>query len=607
MQSSAALLLPILVAMATPFLASHPVPVQSTGNAAACVPKERDALLAFKKGISSDPAGLLSSWQRGSEDDCCRWGGVWCSNRTGHVLKLQLRNEHQDDQGNLVAPMVGQISQSLLSLEYLEHLDLSSNSLTGPAGRIPEFLGSLKNLKHLNLSSMPFSGTVPSHLGNLSNLECLDLSYTGDTHSTDLSWIANLQYLLYLNLSGINLSAVSDWPHAVNMIPSLRVLELSNCALTSANESLPRLNLTNLEKLHLSYNYFEHSISSCWFWHIRRLKDLELHSTGLYGPFPNKLKDMTSLQTLDISQYYSDRSRKLTLATSLRNLCNLEFLYISNSLLYGDISELLESLPQCSPNRLRVLVLSQNNIHGVLPKNMWPLTSLEYLDLSVNNISGILPNWMGKLTRLQFLSLSGNNISGVLPNWMGNLTTLEFIDISINKIKGILPSWTGKLTSLYFLSFTRNYITGVLPSQMGQLTSLKLLDLSGNNIHGTLPNSMRKLTSLEKLDLSGNNISGIVPDWIGQLTSLKYLGLSHNNFFGVLPYQMGQLTSLEGLNLESNNIHGTLPTSLGQLTSLQYLDLSNNNINGTLPNWLGKLTSLEHLSLNQNNISGFLP
>nr|CAB3476572.1 unnamed protein product [Digitaria exilis] len=35
------------------------------GNAASasCIPHERDALLAFKHGVTSDPAGLLSSWQ----------------------------------------------------------------------------------------------------------------------------------------------------------------------------------------------------------------------------------------------------------------------------------------------------------------------------------------------------------------------------------------------------------------------------------------------------------------------------------------------------------------------------------------------------------------
>ncbi|GJN04603.1 hypothetical protein PR202_ga22166 [Eleusine coracana subsp. coracana] len=146
-------------------------------NTASCIGKERDALLAFKQGITSDPEGDLASWNE-DQEDCCRWRGVQCSNATGHVLKLRLRNKHADPYGNPITPLVGQISQSLLALERLEYLDLSSNHLEGTTGRIPEFLGSLKNLKYLNLSGNMFSDKVPSQLGNLSNLQYLDLSGT---------------------------------------------------------------------------------------------------------------------------------------------------------------------------------------------------------------------------------------------------------------------------------------------------------------------------------------------------------------------------------------------------------------------------------------------
>ncbi|KAM0908748.1 hypothetical protein ACQ4PT_015235 [Festuca glaucescens] len=56
-----------------------------------CFLAERVALLSFKAGITSDPANLLISWQQGHHD-YCRWGGVTCSNRTGHIIKLDVRN-----------------------------------------------------------------------------------------------------------------------------------------------------------------------------------------------------------------------------------------------------------------------------------------------------------------------------------------------------------------------------------------------------------------------------------------------------------------------------------------------------------------------------------
>uniref|UniRef100_K3ZN38 Leucine-rich repeat-containing N-terminal plant-type domain-containing protein n=1 Tax=Setaria italica TaxID=4555 RepID=K3ZN38_SETIT len=200
------------------FLTTHaqqqprPAASDNTASLPSCIPHERDALLSFKHGITSDPAGLLNSWRRDGghdEQDCCRWRGVRCSNRTGHVHKLRLR-------GNYEEGMEGKISPSLLALDHLEHLDLSSNHLAGPTGRLPEFLGSLKSLKYLNLSYISFHG------------------------------------------SDVDLSTTVDWPHVMNMLPSLRVLRLSGCSLASANQSLPHLNLTNLEELDASQNSFNH-------------------------------------------------------------------------------------------------------------------------------------------------------------------------------------------------------------------------------------------------------------------------------------------------------------------------------------------------------------
>lgn len=157
----------------------------------------------------------------------------------------------------------------MLSLEHLEYLNLNGTQLYGPVGRVPEFFGSLKNLRHLDLFNMDFSGKVPPHLGNLSKLEYLnlkhnyfsgtvppqlgnlskleylDLSYSG-MYSTDISWLTHLPLLVHLDMSEINLSSIADWPLVVNKLPSLELLGLSECSLSSANQSLTPLNLTNL-------------------------------------------------------------------------------------------------------------------------------------------------------------------------------------------------------------------------------------------------------------------------------------------------------------------------------------------------------------------------
>jgi hypothetical protein len=177
-----------------------------------CSPRERDALLAFKRGITADPAGVLASWRHEQAADCCRWRGVWCSDRTGHVVGLRLRNMGFRQVYDYEATaLVGEISPSLLNLPHLKHLDLSLNTLPGRTGRVPEFLGSLKNLRYLNLSGIEFSGRVPPQLGNLSNLQHLNLGFMDtDMYSVDISWLTNLHQLKYLDMSSVNLSAVND-------------------------------------------------------------------------------------------------------------------------------------------------------------------------------------------------------------------------------------------------------------------------------------------------------------------------------------------------------------------------------------------------------------
>ncbi|CAO2165183.1 unnamed protein product, partial [Urochloa humidicola] len=54
-----------------------------------CITSERDALLSLK-GSLLDPGDKLSSCQG---EDCCLWTGVHSSNRTRHVIKLNLQNE----------------------------------------------------------------------------------------------------------------------------------------------------------------------------------------------------------------------------------------------------------------------------------------------------------------------------------------------------------------------------------------------------------------------------------------------------------------------------------------------------------------------------------
>ena len=149
MAASSFLFLAILAASITATFSG--VDGRSNGS---CIPTERAALLSFKADITVDPANRLASWQQ-RHHDCCLWSGITCSRRTGHAIKLDLRNNYPaSEEDYYLGPgdtenhsLCGQVSSSLLALRHLMHLDLSWNIFLGDVKAMPGFLGSLRSLR----------------------------------------------------------------------------------------------------------------------------------------------------------------------------------------------------------------------------------------------------------------------------------------------------------------------------------------------------------------------------------------------------------------------------------------------------------------------------
>ena len=399
--------------------------------------------------------------------------------------------------------------------------------------------------------------------------------------------VTNLHFLAFVDMSGINLSS-ADVFLVANTIPSLKALILINCSLPNANQSFTHINLTKLEQLYLSRNYLGHQIETCWFWNLTTIKDLALTSTYLYGPFPDALGGMISLQHLDFGNNYNSA----TMMVDLKNLCDLHSLQLDGSLSSANLTDFMTRLPQCSSSKLWLLSSSHNNMAGMLPDRVGYFTSLEHLYLFNNSISGAIPTGLVNCTSLRLVSLGLNQLSGHIPTLPRSLTR---VDLSMNNLSGPLPSDFGA-PDLAALSLSSNNITGHIPRAICNLQNLVFLDLSRNRFVGEFPRCS-SMPNLAFLYLSNNNFSGNFPPLLQKCSELIVLDLAMNKFDGALPVWIGDLVNLRFLQLNHNMFYGDIPASITSLVLLQQFSLASNNISGSIPSSLSKLTAmtLKHL------------
>ncbi|CAN6360994.1 unnamed protein product [Urochloa humidicola] len=593
----------------------------STSSNRSCIAYERDALLSVKASLL-DPNNYLSSWQG---EDCCSWKGVKCSKKTGHVVKLKVTGISTNNCLYLNSnELGGEISYSLVNLQRLRYLDLSCNNFNG--AKIPEFLGSMRSLRHLDLEYTMLQGRIPPQFGNLTKLVYLSLRCWGWSNPVkpflvDLAWVSQLSSLKHLDLSYVNLSTTVDWVRKINMLPNLEELYLSESDL-SPSLPLRQFNLTRLKVLDISRNNFYTTFAPNWFWNASSLVYLNIKFCYFYGSIPDELGKMTSLQQVS----FRDNYISTMIPPSFKNLCNLKVLDLLNSNTTGDITELMERLPNCRWNKLQYLDLSVNNIGGVLPNRSGPLSNLTYLALAVNKLTGKIPSWIWTLRKLIILELSWNQINGIVKeDHLNKLTNLLFLGLGNTSIKmkirqdwippfkleklflpslqlgPAFPSWLKSQTSIQFLYISNASITTVPDWFWVVFSRADFLNLADNQISGALPATMESMAARTMI-LKNNRFNGTVPKFPENIT---YIDISGNSLSGALPSDFGA-PLLRSLILYNNSISGTLPFSVCSLKSLLVLDLSENMLSGEVPNCQEDMNFLK-VKLNANNLSGEFP
>ncbi|XP_042977940.1 receptor-like protein EIX2 isoform X5 [Carya illinoinensis] len=367
-----------------------------------CIEEERQALLQFKQHLV-DPSPL-SSWNSG--EDCCKWEGIKCSNKTGHVVTLDLQGKQVE--GCLVDSLqFFEISSNRFTGPLPESIDLSNNKLSG---ELPDCWMHVYGLINLNLANNNFYGKISHSMGSLVSLEFLHLSnnsFVGNLPSS----LQNCSYLTTIDMGENNLSG---------MVPSW------------IGDSLPRLTI------------------------------LSLRSNGFYGSLPLNLCHLSNIQLLDLSL------NKIggTIPQCIKNLTSMSQKWrASHNGIYSVQRAYADHAPFVWKGRMamfenslglvKIIDLSSNKLHGEVPEELTSLTELISLNLSRNNFTGSITLKIGLLQNLQSLDLSRNQLRGEIPTSISDISFLSYLDLSNNNLSGKIPTGT-QLQSLNASAFMGN-------------------------------------------------------------------------------------------------------------------------------------------------------
>ncbi|CAA0805945.1 Leucine-rich repeat protein kinase family protein [Striga hermonthica] len=312
---------------------------------------------------------------------------------------------------------------------------------------------------------------------------------------------------------------------------------------------------------------------------------------------------------------------------AISRLQMLRNLSVSNNQLSGIITKDVGSI-----SALQNLDLSRNLFTGSIPSEVTSLENLVLVNFSSNNLEGEIPSGFNSLKVLKYLDFHSNGFVGDVMNLLGRLGAVQYVDLSCNKFSGSLDMGIGDpdfISSVNYLNISYNSLTGELFPHDGipYFDSLEVFDASDNHFTGNVP-SFSFVVSLREIRLHNNKLTGSLPEGLLQESSmiLSELDLSHNELEGPI----GSISSLNlrNLNLSSNRLSGPLPVRIGHcaivdlsnnmftgnLSRIQgwgnyveIIDLSSNQLTGTLPNQTSQFLRLVSIKISNNSLQGALP
>lgn len=364
------------------------------------------------------------------------------------------------------------------------------------------------------------------------------------TASAEAAHSTRKDTILYLDLSGRNLTTIPEWVYACT---NLRTLDLSRNPIAE----LPR-RLNRLKKLH------------------------KITCDGT--PIQQQRFAPDSLMTEKLKSMSAARQRQVLDSFATLNSAQAEA--IEPQLL--KIGRL---------RHVRTLVIN-NRYLNEMPR-VWKIRKLDTLNISRNRLTS-LPRQMKKLKHLTAFYADYNRLTHDIT-WYP-LPQLKKLSLISNRLE-ILPPAIGQYRSLISINVAGNKIAQVAP-EIARLQQLRQIILYGNQLTA-LPDCIFDLQALEELDVYMNQITE-VPEKISRLKNLTHLYLSFNRI-EKLPESIAQLQHLKGLYAHRNRL-SQLSDSYAALQNLEVLRVQENRLS-IFPNFILQLPNIREVNVAQNQLS----
>ena len=348
---------------------------------------------------------------------------------------------------------------------------------------------------------------------------------------------------------------------------------------------------------------------------------LDLGSSNLAGPFPERLGELTRLESANL------RGNQLSGCIPY------------NQRLRNALSDSYQSSPGAGqePGWDLVIANAIYNViveHGGLEAIRDPQVSLGWNDFLEQTYGlGLAPcppplptadivaygRQSAATDRQTLLAVRDHFTANGTPessfaSWQGEMRSDSGVGIFRSGWRGVTLDGEGRVVGL---GLDERQLQGVIPAQLGSLGQLVELNLSKNELTGPVPPELGHLRNLRLLALNQNftpkasgsqaasgGLSGLPPQ-LGHLGELRRLVLDDNPFLvGQLPLELGNLTNLEHINLQDTGFSGCLPPplrqnfspTLGSLLNEVVQDLTIDRVKLLMTDEIGKLVQARDIA-----------